>query len=106
MKQTIICSAIWFDDGVDTYVHQPKNIETGFVICGRRHHNCFTTIAILMGLKKERSFKDDIQGFLTSDDLFVSREEAWIIAEKAGQILENPNRFTTGRLFSEDLYKL
>ncbi len=23
---------------------QPKNIESGFIICGRRHHNCFATM--------------------------------------------------------------
>jgi hypothetical protein len=34
-KEYIICSAIWFRDG-KKYEMQPKNIESGFVISGRR----------------------------------------------------------------------
>ena len=37
-KEYILCAAIHWDDG-ETYPHQPKNITTGLVICGRRHHN-------------------------------------------------------------------
>ena len=42
----ITCSAIWFKDGIK-HDHQPFNIETGFVICGHSHHNCFMTAYIL-----------------------------------------------------------
>lgn len=100
MKQEyILCSAIWFDDGIDTYVHQPKNIQRGFVVCGRRHHNCFTTVAMLMGLRKDRLTQKEVQGFLTNTDRFVDRTEAGEIAFSAGQtdVLK-----TT--LYSEDLW--
>ena len=56
----ILCSAIWIDDGVTTYVHQPKNIKQGFVVAGRRHHNCITTLAMLQGVRKERRNKANI----------------------------------------------
>ena len=55
--ERILCAAIWYNDG-KKHVHQPINIETGFVICGRRHHNCIG-IADIFGLKPpERTFKD------------------------------------------------
>ena len=97
--ERILCAAIWIDDGVTTYVHQPKNIKQGFVVAGRRHHNCFTTLAMLQGLKKERNNKDEVQGFITSLDRFVDREEGAEIARNAEQV---PSHITT--LYSEDLY--
>ena len=92
----IICSAIHFVN-TEKYQHQPKNIETGIVITGRRHHNVFTNMSAL-GIDRHK-FDKAIQGFLTSDDLFVDRKEGGRIAYEAKQI-DKP----TERLFSEDLY--
>ena len=93
----VICAAIHFDDGVKRD-NQPAGINTGFVIAGRRHHNCFGTAFIIHEdnryLKHEKE-----QGFLTSRDRFVSRKEAGIIAFTQGQTKEL--HYT---LFSEDLY--
>ena len=102
--QYIICSAIWFDDKTK-HVHQPKNIETGFVICGRRHHNCFTSFKViteLFGIKDNMAGKslEKEQGFLTDDDLFVNRKDAYKIALKANQCVKKNNEI----LFSEDIY--
>lgn len=97
-KPYIICAAIWFDDGIE-HVHQPKNIDTGFVITGRRHHNCFQSVAILTNRSDSFKKMDNIQGFLTSDDMFVGREIAANIAYLAGQ-LQKP----TETLYSEDIY--
>lgn len=91
----ILCAAIHFDDGV-RYLHQPKNIETGVVVCGRRHHNVIYNWAQISEGKTRR---EDIQGFLTSKDRFVDRKEAGAIAFSVGQISED-----TDCLFSEDLY--
>ena len=90
----IICSAIHVDDK-HVYSFQPKNIKTGIVVTGRRHSNCFMTLG-LIGLGAD---KDQIQGFLTSDDRFVTREEAGLVAYGAGQI----DVKATG-LISEELY--
>jgi len=92
----IICSAIHFIN-TDKYQHQPKNIETGIVITGRRHHNIFTNMKSL-GIDRHK-FDKAIQGFLTSDDLFVDRKNGGRIAYKAKQI-DKP----TDCLFSEDIY--
>jgi len=101
LREEIICSAIWFDDGKE-YVHMPKNIKTGYVICGRRHHNCFAILGQV--LQKDKNYKDldDVQGFLTNFDRFVNREEAWKIAESANQIINQSG--AKGTLYSEDLY--
>ena len=104
----IICAAVWFNDG-KKYLHQPKNIESGFVVLGRRHHNCFSSvqnIGVALGYNKTVMVKKGFnliepskQGFLTSQDRFVGRTEAAEIAHKAKQI----NKPLT-KLFSEDIY--
>lgn len=86
--EKILCAAILFDDGKE-YVHQPKNIQTGFVVCGRRHHNCYATLVAVLGDDKWVETKIDFeqtQGFVTSLDRFVDRKEAAKIAFKAEQI--------------------
>lgn len=98
----IICAAIWFKDG-NKYSHQPRNIDSGIVVCGRRHHNCFLTAFELNGGKRIEGLSEAnakaVQGFLTSNDIFVDRKEAGQIAFDAGQISK-----LTNCLFSEDLY--
>lgn len=34
--ERILCAAIWFKDG-NKYEHQTKNVDSGFVVCDRRH---------------------------------------------------------------------
>jgi len=100
-KEYITCSAIWFDDKIK-HEHQPKNIESGYVICGHRHHNCFTTASILQpSLEYVRNEK--VQGFLTNTDRFVDREEGAKIASSAEQV-QAQDKFNINRLYSEDIY--
>lgn len=47
MKEYILCASIHFDDG-KVHEHQPKNIKTGFVVCGRRHHNYYNTLQSIL----------------------------------------------------------
>lgn len=91
----IICAAIHYEDGKE-YVHQPKNITTGFVVCGRRHHNIIAVVSQIAGM---RTGDSATQGFLTSKDRFVDRNEGGQIAYQNGQCGE-----LTNCLFSEDLY--
>lgn len=92
-QEYIICAAIHFESN-KVQAHQPKNITHGLVVCGRRHHNCFATVATF-----DFKLKEIEQGFLTSKDRFVNREEAGEIAFKCGQTTELKTC-----LFSEDLY--
>jgi hypothetical protein len=99
--EKILCSAIWIANP-RIYPHQPKNIESGIVICGRRHCNCYATIA-----QTEPNLRSEaldakypiIEGFITTGNLFVNREIAAEIAFKAGQV---PEMLT--QLISENLY--
>lgn len=97
--ESLICSAIHYDDG-KIYVHQPKNIKTGFVVAGRRHHNCIMTMHILSG-KSSSHFLEHTQGFITSRDRFLNRQAAYSLAVEAHQIIGDEKENT---LFSEDLY--
>ena len=95
-NEYIICAAIYLEMD-DSFPHQPVNITNGLVVCGRRHHNCFTIISNL-----DNSFnivKNKKQGFITSKDRFVDRQEAAEIALKSGQ-----TKKITSTLMSEDLY--
>ena len=95
-EEIVLCAAIHYKDG-RSYDHQPNNIESGFVIAGYRHHNCFLTAKILsidsvIDVEK-------VSGFLTSKHNFLTREEAAKLARKTGRFNKD-----TDVLFSEDLY--
>ena len=101
-EEYILCSALWYKKE-GQWPHQPKNIDQGFVVCGRRHHNCFQTLNII-DPKFDRSLI--VQGFLTSTDRFIDRKEAFELAKKNGQIkeVEEFENVVGNQLFSEDLY--
>jgi hypothetical protein len=97
-KEKILCAAIWYNDG-NVHEHSPKNIDTGYVMCGRRHHNIIALHFELTG----KPTRNAIQGFITSEDRFVNRMEAECIAYEAGQVsYEHYN--SNKQLYSEDLY--
>jgi len=106
-KEFILCAAIYYADG-KKYVHQPKNIGHGFIITGRRHHNCIATFGIL-NRKKLMAYKKIRQheGFLTNRDRFVTRFEGYEIAVAAGQTppKHDPKWLKSiPQLYSEDLW--
>jgi len=98
----ILCAAIHFKDGKE-YLHQPKNITSGYVVCGRRHHNCFMTRRIIEGRPETEPpvHIENVQGFVTSYDRFLNRQEAYKLAVDNGQIEDSG---ITKTLLSEDLY--
>ena len=98
MKEFILCAAIWYQDG-KKHNDQPENIDNGFVICGRRHNNCYSVIEALSKHDKnirlsvdkiENSMTDEQykkhHGFITSMDRYVDRKEAYEIAKLNDQI--------------------
>lgn len=95
-EETILCAAIWIDDGVE-HMHQPT--KTGLVLCGWGHH-CIIQQATVTGFGTRLQRSGENQGFLTSLNRYVDREEAYHIAEAAGQIWSST---TPGRLYSDDL---
>lgn len=106
MKEYILCAAIHYDDG-NFYVHQPKNIQTGLVMVGRRHHNCIINLSIALADRYNKNLASrGAQGFITNTDRYVNRKEAFKIAFAADQIIHkfyDPNNLDQ-ILVSEDLY--
>lgn len=101
-SEYILCAAVHFKNG-KIYHSQPRNIDSGIVITGRRHHNCFTPLVYIFGENRWQSGKfKEVQGFLTNKDRFVDRDEGLRIALRANQVMDLDN--IRGRLFSEDLY--
>lgn len=101
MTPYITCAANWVQDGW-LHVHQPRGIETGYVVAGHRHHNCFYTMS-LINPSIPRTDKV-VQGFLTSDGRFVDRVEALAIARAAGQLEGRTKYRPLDELLSEDIY--
>jgi hypothetical protein len=101
----ILCAANHYDDG-EKYDHQPRNITQGFVVAGRRHHNCITTFAIMARWKDPEKMQrvPCVQGFLTSKDRFLNRVEARQLAISCGQLTGEDDRNVHGIIMSEDLW--
>ena len=84
----ILCSAIHFNnDAVDR--KEISGIKTGLLICGRRHSDIFNTMFNIYNgdidrFKKDYPIDKVVQGFLTSNNRFVDRKEAFLIAKKSG----------------------
>lgn len=99
----ISCAAIWYKDVEGTHNLRPVNLDRGIVVCGRRHGDCIQTVSTLAALRSvergERSIGEMEQGFLTSRNRFLNRQEAGELAFKIGQV-----KVPTNCLFSEDLY--
>ncbi len=102
MPQVIVCAAI-------------RNKQTGKIVCGARHGNCLNA-CIGYGIDTNPSGDTWEMGFVDQDQEFLTRTEAWVVADKMGQIrrpfgLERhydnqrlPNVGDTELLFSENLY--
>ena len=99
--ERVVCAAIHYNDG-KPHAHQPINIDTGFVICGLRHHNCISVFSELGGCKTLN--KNSVQGFVTTKNRFVNRMEAMDVAINSGQVQERNLKADHIGLFSEDLY--
>jgi hypothetical protein len=77
-----------------------RNKDSGRIICGARHWDQVMRSQLTEPFR-EPHFRWE-QGFLTQFSEWVSREEAWTIAEKNGQIKRITG--TKGTLYSEDLW--
>ena len=88
IDQRIVCAAVLYKDG--TMLVGPRHFDD--VMC--KQYKRF-------GLKDEES--QSVKGFLDQHGTFLTREEAYVVATKQGQIA---HRFSgdDSRLFSENLY--
>lgn len=87
MKEVCICSAVW-----DTL---------GDIWRGHRHGDCFETI---IRNKRKICGKPEHQGFITSANRYVTREEGRKLQGEAGIKSADQEGYRGNTLFSEDLY--
>ena len=106
-SERIICAAVWYKEiplkkEIPFESTNPRNCPTGVVFSGHRHGHCIYTKCAVTGLRDAESGENE-QGFLTSKNRFVSREEALIIALRENQVMDI-KEVRGNELFSEDLY--
>ena len=84
VKRRVVCAALLSGDGA--------------IVCGPRHYD--RVMSMQIGQADWRTAK---QGFVDQYGHFMSREEAFVVATEAGQIIRRVGG-DNGRLFSENLY--
>jgi hypothetical protein len=104
--EKLVCAANWYldfpvikDDITSIGFVRPINCDRGIVFCGLRHHNCMYAAIAITG-KYQHELGEEIQGFITTKNRFVDREEGALLWLASGGTLE----YSDKRLFSEDLY--
>ncbi len=106
-QEYILCAANWYKDlthfrpNLHPSLIYPTNVTQGLVFCGHRHPHCMYHM-IAVTNKRQCEAGEEVQGFLTSKNRFVNREEAAKIALATGQIKKL--NYGSKRLYSEDLY--
>lgn len=90
----IICAAIKI---------QVEGLDHETVVPCIRHGDGFKILADL-GYAPKTKYKVLEQGFITQDRKFLNRKEAFEHASEIGQLPSTLMRYSTGDLYSEDLY--
>lgn len=79
----ILCAAVWHKS-YNADISRPLSTEFGTVFTGRRHSNCYEQIITFDIPVKDF---DCVDGFLTENNVFLNREQAWLVAGLNGQLL-------------------
>ena len=83
------------------------------IVCAANRHKFDGDIDIILGIRhwdklmRQQAFDSDYsdyeQGFIDNKGKFLTREEAWVVAEREGQIIRRVGG-DEGCLYSENLY--
>ena len=85
--EIVICAAVKSRDGT--------------IYRGHRHGHCYMA---MQDEKKQLSEEPNSQGFMTTNNRFVTREEGRILQDNAGIKSVDKDGYRHNTLFSEDLY--
>lgn len=90
-QRRVVCAAIRAADGT--------------LLLGIRHYSkdMYNQMMLRIDSGKFRARSDDDQGFVDQFGVYLTRKEAWIVAEAAGQIVRRCGG-DGEELFSENLY--
>lgn len=94
----VMSAANYYDDGKD-HLFKPYNIDKGFIVSGWRHGCCGETYMILN--PEATRWDNCVQGFLTTKNRFLNRDEALELVRETGQLVGG---IIGGELTSEDLW--
>lgn len=75
--------------------------ENGKIYRGHRHSDCLRSI---WERKLKPKHEEDAQGFITSNNHFVTRTDGRKLQDEAGIASADPEGYKGNTLFSEDLY--
>ncbi len=88
-------------EGMESEIYICAAIKTpSGIYRGHRHGDCFR----VMQNKQLPRTPEDIQGFVTSRNRFVDRNEGRRLQDAAGIASASPEGYESNTLFSEDLY--
>jgi len=88
--EIVICSAV--------------KTPSGLIVRGHRHCDCYHNLSLRPEYKDPKSICFCEEGFITSRNRFVGREEGRKLQDKAGIKSVDRDGYREGTLFSEDLY--
>jgi len=90
-SEFILCAAILYD---------------GHIVSGHRHSDCYDTLKKFNVPEAQWPQRGDLVGFLTSENRYVTRKEAWKIAYDNDQIMFGRDAVDPDQmlLISENLY--
>jgi|ERR1035437_3364357 hypothetical protein len=77
--------------------------KSGKIICGARHWDAAMRSTVIIDGKMPSEWHGADQGFIDQFCVWMDRQEAWKVAEAAGQIKYGRD-YSKGTLYSEDLY--
>lgn len=89
MKEIVICAAVGMSDG--------------YVVRGHRHNDAIRTAHGIPRYKDERPHGDD-QGFVTSENRYVTRKVGFEVQHAAKILSVDSMGYKGEELYSEDLY--
>jgi len=89
-KEICICAAIKY-----------KKHKIEVIIRGHRHGDCMYNV---FNRPDKKEYKELAQGFITSKNRFVTREQGRRLQDKAGIKSADVDGYRYNTLFSEDLY--
>lgn len=104
--------SLWFSGGVKDPILPPEvcicaaiRMPDGYIVRGHRHAFCIHVACEMPRYAEnwECPYKED-QGFITSRNRYVTREEGLRLQKAAGIPSADPTGYRARELFSEDLY--
>jgi hypothetical protein len=95
----ILCAAVWHKT-FNANISRPLNLEFGTVFTGRRHSNCYEQIITFDVPVKHL---DCVDGFLTENNVFLTREQAYLVACVNKQLLSHCTEIVSASILNNQI---